>query len=88
MNKQEQLLQAMRTKVVGLALVQLVEAFELTNCWMKIKFHPKRPVFPGLQRCRTSLKYHPFRYQCLADSSFLHADGCLIGERMKLYLYG
>lgn len=31
MNKQEQLLQAMRTKVVGLALVQLVEAFELTN---------------------------------------------------------
>jgi len=58
------------------------------TCWMKIKFHPKRPVFPGLQRCRTSLKYHPFRYQCLADSSFLHADGCSIGERMKLYLYG
>lgn len=31
MKKQEQLLQAMRVKVAGLALVQLVEAFELTN---------------------------------------------------------
>lgn len=31
MDKQQQLLQAMRSKVAGLSLVQLIETFELTN---------------------------------------------------------